>query len=635
MTVKHCLSGYEIHMKKLGEGGFGVVRLGIHQLTGQKVAIKIVDKRKLTKDLHRIKNEVSAMKNLCHPNIVQLLQYEENDQYIYLIMEYCSGGELFDHLLSKHRLHESECKRIFISLINILNYIHSKGIAHRDIKPENILFDDHMNIKLIDFGLCACRDTNPFGSLDCLATACGSPAYVAPELLKGTSYSGPPVDVWSTGVLLYVLFTGQLPFDSENLAKLYNTIKEGNYSIPAHLNSDVKDLLKRMLCVDPKKRITVDEIMKHKWLANDKLARKFFNLHHSNQIDQNDEFIDEKILLKCSVKFPSLDINNLRKMINENLDYHRSTYLLIRQKPELYPDFDRSLFEKSNRRRSRSFNNIDNQYHQMLPELKKIANAVTAATAAAVDDNNRSERPISTPKKTINSSKKPQQQPQPVPATENVQRFGGLRTTATPTATVRRTPVNRNLFNQDGGLVIKKPSAKPFDLKESSIRNTVTPVKIIKISTAEKQKSKNDDNNNNKENTTPQKTTAIAATPKKTLIKWLKEIASPRPTNLPKRISSANVRSLKNIFITGFFDPDKCRNRMLQLFNDRQINCQEKNYTIRCVMSARNIILVACELEIFICFDDNQRIVIQHKRIRGASWDYFKLMTDLQLQLNQ
>lgn len=205
----------------------------------------------------------------------------------------------------------------------------------------------------------------------------------------------------------------------------------------------------------------------------------------------------------------------------------------------------------------------------MLPELKKIANAV-----AAVDDNNRSERPISTPKKTINSSKKPQQQPQPVPATENVQRFGGLRT-ATPTATVRRTPVNRNLFNQDGGLVIKKPSTKPLDLKESSIRNTVTPVKI-KITTAEKQKSKNDDNNNNKENTTPQKTTAIAATPKKTLIKWLKEIASPRPTNLPKRISSANVRSLKNIFITGFFDPDKCRNRMLQLFNDRQINCQEK-----------------------------------------------------------
>ncbi|OTF72662.1 hypothetical protein BLA29_010648 [Euroglyphus maynei] len=164
------------------------------------------------------------MKNLCHENIVKLLQYEENDDFIYIIMEYCAGGELFDHLLSK-RLLESECKRIFTSLINVLYYIHSKGIAHRDIKPENILFDDRMNVKLIDFGLCACSDTNPYATLDCLSTACGSPAYVAPELLQGCRYSGPPVDVWSTGVLLYVLLTGTLPFDSENRAKLYNTIK--------------------------------------------------------------------------------------------------------------------------------------------------------------------------------------------------------------------------------------------------------------------------------------------------------------------------------------------------------------------------------------------------------------------------
>ncbi|OTF80185.1 hypothetical protein BLA29_010670 [Euroglyphus maynei] len=123
-------------------------------------------------------------------------------------------------------------------------------------------------------------------------------------------------------------------------------------------------------------------------------------------------------------------------------------------------------------------------------------------------------------------------------------------------------------------------------------------------------------------------------TPKKTLLKWLKEIASPRPTNMPRRISSNNTKSVKNIIVTKFFDADKCRDRMIQLFTDKEINCQEKNYTVRCVMSARNVILVACELEIFVCCDDN-RVVVQHKRIRGASWDYFKLMTDLQLQLNQ
>ncbi|KAI1291902.1 Maternal embryonic leucine zipper kinase [Halotydeus destructor] len=203
-------AGYYFHNKKLGEGGFSKVRLATHIATGEKVAIKCMEKLKLGNDLFRVKTEIHALKNLQHNNIAKLYQVIETDKSIYLVLEYCSGGELFDYIVAKQRLSENESRGIMRSLIQCLAYIHEKGYAHRDLKPENILFDSNHNVKLIDFGLAA--HPSDSAALSHLETCCGSPAYAAPELIAGHKYSGPAVDVWSAGILLYALLVGQLPF---------------------------------------------------------------------------------------------------------------------------------------------------------------------------------------------------------------------------------------------------------------------------------------------------------------------------------------------------------------------------------------------------------------------------------------
>uniref|UniRef100_A0A8C1JLP5 Maternal embryonic leucine zipper kinase n=1 Tax=Cyprinus carpio TaxID=7962 RepID=A0A8C1JLP5_CYPCA len=262
MNTSELLKHYEVY-ETIGSGGFAKVKLGRHILTGEKVAIKIMEKKDLGDDLPRVKTEIEAMKNLSHQHVCRLYHVIETSSKIYMVLEYCPGGELFDYIIAKDRLSEEETRVFFRQIISALAYVHSKGYAHRDLKPENLLIDENHNLKLIDFGLCA----KPKGGLGLeLLTCCGSPAYAAPELIQGKAYIGSEADVWSMGVLLYALLCGFLPFDDDNYMVLYRKITRGKYSNPHWLSPASILLLNQMMQVDPKRRLTVKQLLDHPWV---------------------------------------------------------------------------------------------------------------------------------------------------------------------------------------------------------------------------------------------------------------------------------------------------------------------------------------------------------------------------------
>uniref|UniRef100_A0A8C2Q2P4 Maternal embryonic leucine zipper kinase n=1 Tax=Cyprinus carpio TaxID=7962 RepID=A0A8C2Q2P4_CYPCA len=260
--MPQLLKHYEVY-ETIGSGGFAKVKLGIHILTGEKVAIKIMEKKDLGDDLPRVKLEIEAMKNLSHQHVCRLYHVIETSSKIYMVLEYCPGGELFDYIIAKDRLSEEETRVFFRQIISALAYVHSQGYAHRDLKPENLLIDEDHNLKLIDFGLCA----KPKGGLGFeLLTCCGSPAYAAPELIQGKAYIGSEADVWSMGILLYALLCGFLPFDDDNCMVLYRKITRGKYSNPHWLSPASILLLNQMMQVDPKRRLTVKQLLDHPWV---------------------------------------------------------------------------------------------------------------------------------------------------------------------------------------------------------------------------------------------------------------------------------------------------------------------------------------------------------------------------------
>ncbi|XP_029973614.1 MAP/microtubule affinity-regulating kinase 3a isoform X15 [Salarias fasciatus] len=256
-------------LKTIGKGNFAKVKLARHILTGREVAIKIIDKTQLNPNsLQKLLREVRIMKILNHPNIVKLFEVIETDRTLYLVMEYASGGEVFDYLVAHGRMKEKEARAKFRQIVSAVQYCHQKHIVHRDLKAENLLLDADMNIKIADFGF-----SNEFTLGNKLDTFCGSPPYAAPELFQGKKYDGPEVDVWSLGVILYTLVSGSLPFDGQNLKELRERVLRGKYRIPFYMSTDCENLLKRFLVLNPAKRGTLEvredaenQIMKDRWI---------------------------------------------------------------------------------------------------------------------------------------------------------------------------------------------------------------------------------------------------------------------------------------------------------------------------------------------------------------------------------
>ncbi|KAI0065917.1 snf 1 [Artomyces pyxidatus] len=252
-------------IQEIAEGTFGKVKMAVHTLTGHKVAMKFISKQVInaTRTKNRVQREVEYMRLLRHPHIIKLYEVISTPTDIIIVLEY-AGGELFNYIVANGRMPEPQARRFFQQLISGIEYSHRLKIVHRDLKPENVLLDDDLNVKIADFGL-----SNEIKDGDFLKTSCGSPNYAAPEVIRGGLYTGPEIDVWSCGVILYVMLCGRLPFEDDDVQTLFTKISQGSYHTPSYLSSDARALITGMLAVDPVKRITVPEIIQHPFFTVD------------------------------------------------------------------------------------------------------------------------------------------------------------------------------------------------------------------------------------------------------------------------------------------------------------------------------------------------------------------------------
>uniref|UniRef100_A0A671MY85 non-specific serine/threonine protein kinase n=1 Tax=Sinocyclocheilus anshuiensis TaxID=1608454 RepID=A0A671MY85_9TELE len=301
-------------LKTIGKGNFAKVKLARHILTGREVAIKIIDKTQL--------NPTSLQKvNISGLLLIKLFEVIETEKTLYLVMEYASGGEVFDYLVAHGRMKEKEARAKFRQIVSAVQYCHQKHIVHRDLKAENLLLDADMNIKIADFGF-----SNEFTIGNKLDTFCGSPPYAAPELFQGKKYDGPEVDVWSLGVILYTLVSGSLPFDGQNLKELRERVLRGKYRIPFYMSTDCENLLKRFLVLNPVKRGTLEQIMKDRWI------------NAGSEEDELKPFVDPELDISDQKRIDIMvGMGYSREEIHESLtrmkyDEITATYLLLGRK---------------------------------------------------------------------------------------------------------------------------------------------------------------------------------------------------------------------------------------------------------------------------------------------------------------
>ncbi|CAD8089552.1 unnamed protein product [Paramecium sonneborni] len=267
--------------RTLGQGTFGKVKLGYHTITDEYVAIKVLEKNRIENqfDLIRVQREITILRKVNHPNVIKLYEILESEQSVYLVMEYVRGGELYEYIIKKKYLPEHIAARFFQQIIFAIEYLYNNNITHRDLKPENLLLDDNKQLKIADFGLSFISFTQ--GEL--LKTACGSPCYAAPEMLIGKQYEGWKSDIWSSGIVLYAMLCGYLPFEHENTKELYQLIRTSDFEKPEHLSPNAIDMLTKILVKDPNKRLNFEQIKQHPFfLMQAPLQRK--NLKLDDQI---------------------------------------------------------------------------------------------------------------------------------------------------------------------------------------------------------------------------------------------------------------------------------------------------------------------------------------------------------------
>ena len=358
-------------LSTIGSGTFSKVKLGLHIPTKQKVAIKILDKDKINDeaDIERIKREIHILSILRHPNIVQLYETITSENNIYIIMEYVEGKDLFQYIYSMQHLTEYKSSQLFRQLISCLEYIHKLGVVHRDIKPENILLTKNKkSLKLVDFGL-----SNTYEEGELIKTACGSPCYAAPEMISGKEYEGFYSDLWSSGVVLYCMLVGKLPFDDEDIKKLYHNIKLANYTMPNFLSNYAQDILRRILVPNPKRRIKLDDLKRHPFL----LMCERIPMYKGIIIDNEEIPVDYDIVQMMKEKFfnsegdCNINCDIIVGNIKNNLHNKITTiyYLLYKLKNE--GGMDDSIIKNKDKYNRDSNSNNDNN---ILQNKKNIFN---------------------------------------------------------------------------------------------------------------------------------------------------------------------------------------------------------------------------------------------------------------------
>ena len=322
---KDIIGNYKF-IKTIGEGTFGKVKLSIHLPTKEYVAIKILEKSRIheKEELERVKKEIKYLKLLNHPNIIQIYEVIENLKAFYIVMEYVTGGELFNYIVKHERLSEKEASFFLAQIIYGVKEIHKKKICHRDIKPENLLLTEKKIIKIIDFGL-----SNEYTGL--LNSQCGSPCYAAPEMIKGLKYDGLMVDLWSCGVILFAMLCGYLPFEDSDNNLLFRKIIQCKVIFlsedEAILSRDAKDLIRRILNPDPSKRIKIDEVLNHPFLK--------YGIQKYNDIIKPYLFNKETIIIDYMLnKLNYSNKNNLiSRLVKENRhNGYTTTYKLLKKR---------------------------------------------------------------------------------------------------------------------------------------------------------------------------------------------------------------------------------------------------------------------------------------------------------------
>ena len=357
---------------------FSTVKLGTHSLTNEQVAIKILEKTKISKieDKERINREIAIMKRVNHFNIAKLYAVVENKLTIYLIQEYVQGKEFMEYLNKKGKLKESEACKYFHQIIAGLDYLHQCGIAHRDFKPENILLtNDNQILKIIDFGL-----SNTYKKGQLLKTGCGSPCYVPPEMIKEVGYNGALTDIWSAGVILYLMLCGNLPFYHDDNQILYEKILSGKYESPSHLSEDAKDILSKLLEVDPKKRINFEGIKSHPWFG---LIDKKYMMNKGIIVNEDIFPIDEDIIQKME----KMGFNKMETRYNILKNYHNKITtiysLLLKRKSDLgqksVSDMNSDLFNNyinDKKNKISNYGNIDGVLKNRIGDDQKPVSSV-------------------------------------------------------------------------------------------------------------------------------------------------------------------------------------------------------------------------------------------------------------------
>ena len=319
---KDCLRNYKF-IKTIGEGTFGKVKLSIHLLTNEYVAIKILEKSRIIdkEDLERVEKEIKYLKLFDHPNIIQIYEVIETTQNFYIVTEYVPCGELFNYIVNKERIDEKEASFFYSQIIHGLNEINKKKICHRDIKPENLLLTKKKIIKIIDFGL-----SNEY--VDTLDTQCGSPCYAAPEIIRGMKYNGLMVDIWASGIILFAMLFGYLPFDDKDNNILFRKILECNLEFPndIEVSDEAKDLISRILTPNPNKRIKLEEILVHPFLKSGNI--QYHKMVKPQRINNDDIIINYMVNV---LKYSNVD-NSIRKLVKANKhDGCTTTYKLLKK----------------------------------------------------------------------------------------------------------------------------------------------------------------------------------------------------------------------------------------------------------------------------------------------------------------
>uniref|UniRef100_A0A3Q3RG21 Maternal embryonic leucine zipper kinase n=1 Tax=Mastacembelus armatus TaxID=205130 RepID=A0A3Q3RG21_9TELE len=586
---------YEVY-ETIGSGGFAKVKLGRHILTGEKVAIKIMNKKDLGEDLPRVKVEIEAMKNLSHQHVCRLYQVIETSTHIFMVLEYCPGGELFDYIVAKDRLSEEETRVFFRQIASAMAYVHSQGYAHRDLKPENLLIDENRNLKLIDFGLCA----KPKGGLSYeLMTCCGSPAYAAPELIQGKAYIGSEADVWSMGVLLFALLCGYLPFDDENCMALYRKIARGRYDNPRWLSPGSVLLLNQMLQVDPKRRLSVRQLLDHPWVMKD------YNSPVEWYSRQPLGHIDEDCITEMAVNMKRSRESTTALVKEWRYDQTTATYLLLlskkqkgkpvrlRPEPAVCEDSCSPLHQGLQRLASPS-------------EEKRSTAERGRGTQHCRDRRARDQEPTSENKENLAVEEKDVERfvlppPRtPVSSKKNARPNKKVLTTPNQNANVNDSKTNgvtpkgmSNCFvifcllsrsrsldmavKGDSGK--KKRSGKMFGSLERGLDKVITML-------------------------TPSKRRALRDGPRK-------------------------IKAQYNVTLTSQTNPDQVLNQILYILAEKNIDFTQKGYTLKCqTWGDFGKVTMAFELEV--CLLQRPEVVgVRRQRLKGDAWVYKHLVEDI------